>query len=142
MYLLVSILSCGILIPTYLWLSESQTQNLDIAWNFSRLDLVSLANAINDKSVIRLVILMTLLYTVVAYYFLYLISSKMSKFEFYSANNYIDRFVARHSVVITGVNPHIGTEEASQNVKKVFKKRFGKEKVVSCNTYRRDAYTV
>lgn len=113
-----------------------------MTWNFSRLDLISLANAINDKSVINLVILMTLLYTTIAYYFLYVLCSKMSKFEFYSANNYIDRFVARHSVVITGVNPHIGTEEASQNVKKVFKKRFGKEKVLSCNTYRRDTHQI
>jgi hypothetical protein len=48
-------------------------------------------------------------YTAVAYSFLYIFSSKMSDFEFYSSNTFIDRFVANHSIIITGVSEKLST---------------------------------
>ena len=76
-------------------------------------------------------------YTAVAYYFLYVFSSKMSQFEFFSSNTFIDRFVANHSVIITGVNQKLSTATAARKVKKVFDYRYRDEgaKVVSCNAY-------
>lgn len=44
--------------------------------------------------------------------------------------------MARHSVIIRGVNKNIGTEEAAKKIGKVFEQRFGKSFVISCNTYR------
>jgi len=61
----------------------------------------------------------------------------MSTYEFQSANTFIDNFVASHSVIINGVNKQIGTEEASRKIAKVFQQRFGKDKVMSCNTFRK-----
>ena len=59
---------------------------------------------LNDKSAVWSVILLMYCYTTFAYYFLYAFSSKMSEFEFYSSNEFIDRFVANHSLIITGIN--------------------------------------
>jgi len=63
----------------------------------------------------------------------------MSEFEFYSSNAFIDKFVANHSLVITGVNTALSIENAAKKVKKVFDYRFrGEEtKVVSCNAFRK-----
>lgn len=81
------------------------------------------------------------LYTAIAYIFLLTFSSKMSDFEFYSSNAFIENYVANHSLIITGVNKELSTAMAAKKVKKVFDYRFRGEdtKVVSCNTFRQTA---
>lgn len=49
------------------------------------------------------------LYTAIAYIFLMTFSSKMSDFEFYSSNAFIENYVANHSLIITGVNKELST---------------------------------
>jgi hypothetical protein len=51
----------------------------------------------------------------------------MAVFEFSSQVEYHDRYVARHAVIIRGVNRNIGTFEASKKIGKVFESRFGKD---------------
>ena len=60
----------------------------------------------------------------------------MASIEYEQEVDYRDRYVARHSVIIRGVNRLIGTEEAALKIGKVFEQRFGKDHVVACNTYR------
>jgi len=60
----------------------------------------------------------------------------MITFEFSEIGSYEDRYIARHSIIIRGVNRLIGTEEAAKKIGKVFELRFGKSQVMSCNTYR------
>ena len=88
--------------------------------NYSVFDKLTLSNAIDDFDVTTVVILMTYLFCVFAYYLLYIFCSQMSSYEFYSANIFIDQLVASHSIIIRGVNTEIGTEEASKKIGKVF----------------------
>ena len=82
-------------------------------------------------------ILMTYTYSLFAYYLLLKFCTQMSQYEFDTSEQYIDRFVARHSVIIRGVNTQIGTEEAAKKVTRLFDQRFGKDQVISCNTFRK-----
>lgn len=81
------------------------------------------------------------IYTFIAYYFLYVYSTKMGEFEFYSSDTFIGRFVANHSIIITEVNQSMSADDAAKKIKKVFDSRFKGEdtKVVSCNTFRKSA---
>lgn len=63
---------------------------------------------------------MTGVTVVVAYFFIWVFCREMSQFEFSSSVEYQDRYVARHSVIIRGVNRDIGTEEAAKKIGKVF----------------------
>mmetsp|Transcript_5814 Transcript_5814/g.6935 ORF Transcript_5814/g.6935 Transcript_5814/m.6935 type:complete len:172 (+) Transcript_5814:840-1355(+) len=78
-------------------------------------------------------------YTLLAYFLLFSFSAKMSDFEFYSSNAFIDRFVANHSLIITGVSTEMSTDQVSRKVKKVFDYRFRGEdtKLVSCCAFRK-----
>lgn len=82
------------------------------------------------------VIILMYVYVLVAYALIYKFSKSMASFEFSSQVEYHDRYVARHAVIIRGVNRNIGTVEVAKKVGRVFEQRFGKEKVISCNTYR------
>ena len=73
-------------------------------WNFSRLDKLTLAAMLDLKHAVWGSILLMYLFTALAYWFLLDFSGKMSEFEFYSSNAFIDNFVANHSLIITGVN--------------------------------------
>ena len=74
------------------------------SWNFSRLDRMTLAYFMASESTAWVAICLMCVYTVLAYLLLFSFSSKMSEFEFYSSSMFIDRFVANHSLIITGVN--------------------------------------
>ncbi len=102
---------------------------------------MTLAWYLDEKETIWVTIMLMYVYTAIAYLFLYSFSSKMSDFEFYSSNEFIERFVANHSLIITGVNQKMSTAVAAKEVKKVFDYRFREEdtKVVSCNTFRKTA---
>jgi hypothetical protein len=95
------------------------------------LDRFSIARAIGDPQATTFLALMTLLYTIIAYYFVWSFASEMEEFEFQSQFEYVDRFVARHSVIIRGVNPDIGTERAARKVGLVFETRF-KNQLITC----------
>lgn len=49
----------------------------------------------------------------------------MSKFAFPMNTQYLESFIAQHSVMIRGVNPHIGVDEANLMIRKLFEERFG-----------------
>ena len=117
--------------------SEMTNMEPENTWNFSRLDKLTIAAFLDERKAVWSVILLMYSYTAVAYYFLYSFSSRMSEFEFYSSNEFIDRFVANHSLIITGINQKISCKDAARKVKKVFDYRFRQEetKVVSCNTF-------
>ena len=102
---------------------------------------MTLAAYLDEPSTAFWSIIVMYIYTFIAYYFLYIQSSKMGEFEFYSSDTFIGRFVANHSIIITGVNQKMGSEYAARKVKKVFDSRFKGEdtKVVSCNTFRKSA---
>ena len=85
-------------------------------WNFSRLDKLTLAAFLDDKTASWVIILMMYVYSAIAYFFLFSFSSKMSEFEFYSQNTFLDRFVANHSIIITGVSQALAPEQASKKV--------------------------
>ena len=44
----------------------------------------------------------------------------MSQYEYDTQEQYIDRFVSKHTVIIRGVNTEIGTEEAKKKTQKLF----------------------
>jgi hypothetical protein len=73
---------------------------------------------------------------VMAFLFVGKYSRDMLQFEFTSEIEYKDRYVANHSVIIRGINTELGTEEASQQVQKIFENRFGERFVISVNTFR------
>lgn len=106
-------------------------------WNFSRLDRLTMAAFMDEKNAVWVSLVLMYTYTIIAYAFLYLFGSKMSDFEFYSSNAFIDNFVANHSLVITGVNKNMSPSQAARKVKKVFDYRYREEgaKVVSCNAF-------
>ena len=120
--------------------ANAQSQQIfEDSWNFSRLDRLTMAAFLDEDSTIFVSILLMYAYTAIAYYFLYCFSSKMGEFEFYSSNTFIDRFVANHSIIITGVNQELSSEVAAKKIKKIFDSRFKGEdtKIVSCNTFRK-----
>jgi hypothetical protein len=59
-----------------------------------------------------------------AYVNIFSFAHEMSKNEFSSQVEYSDRYVARHSIIIRGVNRKIGTEEAAKKIGKIFESRF------------------
>ena len=110
------------------------------SWNFSRLDKLTLAYFMASESTAWVAICLMCVYTVLAYLMLYSFSSRMGEFEFYSSSMFIDRFVANHSLIITGVNTSLSSQQASKEVKKLFDFRFRDQddkKVVSCNAFRK-----
>ena len=128
------------LVLTQKW---DSTQTSDVlpadTWNFSRLDKLTLAFSMANDMTGWVGIGLMYGYAVLAYIFLFSFSSKMSEFEFYSSNAFVDSFVANHSLIITGVNSSLSVNEAERKVKKVFDHRFrGEEsKVVSSNAFRK-----
>ena len=88
------------------------------------------------SSVTTKVVMLMYVYTVLAYFFIYKFSKRMADFEFSSQVEYHDRYVARHAVIIRGVNRNIGTNEVAKRIRKLFEIRFSRDQVVSCNTYR------
>lgn len=134
----MSLFTIILLVPVYGYISDSSQYSASrFDWNYSFLDTLTLANAIDDFDITTLIILMTYLFSFLAYYLLYVICSQMSSLEFYTASTFIDEFVSSHSVIIRGVNTDIGTDEASKKIGKVFEQRFGKQNVISCNTFRK-----
>ena len=131
-----SFISLYILTDTTEELNQGRPQD---TWNFSRLDSITLAAFLDNKYAAFVSITQMYLYTVLAYWLLFKFSSMMSEFEFFSSNALIDRFVANHSLVITGINTALSTEQAQRKVKKVFDYRFRGEdtKVLSCNAFRK-----
>jgi hypothetical protein len=111
MFLLVSVISLAILVPTYALMHKDATFRRDeIPWNFSRLDALTLAAALNDGEIVFIALIVTVLYTMLAYYFLYSFCDLMSQTEFTTEDQFIERFVAKHAIMIRGVNTQIGTE--------------------------------
>lgn len=134
----MSLFALTLLVPVYSKLADS-TKYLS-PWqlqNYSLFDKLTLSNGIDDFDTTKIVILVTYLFCVFAYFLLYLFCSKMSQLQFYSANAYMDQFVASHSVIIRGVNTQIGTEEASKKIGKVFSQRFKDQNVMACSTFRK-----
>jgi len=80
----------------------------------------------NPENTTTLIILMYC-YILIAYLLIFKFSKQMAVFEFSSQVEYHDRYVARHAVIIRGVNRNIGTFEASKKIGKVFESRFGKD---------------
>ena len=78
-----------------------------------------------------MVVLMTVLYTLLAYYFVFVFAARMSGFEFAPQQQYLDEFAAQHSIMIRGINTNIGAEQANLLIKKVFEERFGPKKVIA-----------
>ena len=88
---LVTIFALFILVPVYNKLADSNDFISSATMkNYSVFDKLTLSNAIDDFDVTSMVILMTYLFCVFAYYLLYIFCSQMSSYEFYSANIFID----------------------------------------------------
>ena len=49
----------------------------------------------------------------------------MSYFEFTPSQQFLDHLISQHSILIRGINPKIGVENANALIKKVFEERFG-----------------
>jgi hypothetical protein len=79
-------------------------------WNFSRWDWFTIASAMDDLGTMYWVLLMTLVFSLVAYGFLFSFCYEMSTTEFTSTEEFIERYVAKHAVFIRGVNTEIGTK--------------------------------
>lgn len=63
----------------------------------------------------------------------------MSNTEFTSAEQFVEKFVAKHAIFIRGVNTKIGTVVAEKKIKRVFEQRFGKSEIVSCHAYKKSS---
>ena len=138
----MSAFSATVLTLLHMYPRETYIDSLDPVqtWNFSRLDKLTLAAFLDDKFAIWVIIILMYVNSGIAYYFLFSFSNKMSEFEFYSQDTFLDRFVADHSIIITGVSKSLAPEQASRRLQRVFEYRFRGEdnKVVSCNTYRKN----
>ena len=130
----MSLLSALVSIPTFAWFHKFASQCFH--WNFSHLDRITLAAALDDKRAVYSVLLLTLIYSMLAYGFLLSFCYQMSNTEFTSQEQFIDKFAANHAVFIRGVNKQISTKVAQQKVRKVFEHRFGKGEVISCHAYK------
>lgn len=113
--------------PSYYSINDSVTNKQSI--------MNKLVFTPNSDVSTRVVILMYA-YILVAYALIYKFSKNMAAFGFSSHVDYHDKFVARHTVIIRGVNRDIGTNEVARKIGKVFEQRFEKEQVISCNAYR------
>jgi len=132
--LLVVVVSAVVTVPSFA--KFHKTTLVCFHWNFSVLDKVSMASALDDSKVVYDMLLLTLFYSLVAYGFLASFCYEMSQTEFTSTEQFIDKFVAKHAVFIRGVNTQIGTKTVQSKVKKVFEQRFGKGEVVATHAYR------
>ena len=128
-------------LPTYIWIHKQAPFLIQVeTWNFSQLDELTLAAVLEDDEIVYFVLLVTALYTILAYYFLFGFCYEMSQTEFTSAEQFIERFVAKHAVFIRGVNTQIGTEVVRKKVTRVFEQRFGKSEVVACHAYKKSLH--
>ena len=66
--------------------------------------MLTIAIALANYDSSYLLFFMTLLYTVFTYYFVFTFAKEMSDFELQSQSEYLDKYVARHSVIIRGLN--------------------------------------
>ena len=120
-FLLVTFFSIVLLIPLYTtFRNPSIFTPLKDNWNFSRLDKLTLAASIDDNDTVRIIILLTYTYSLFAYYLLFQFCTQMSQYEYDTQEQYIDRFVSKHTVIIRGINTEIGTEEAKKKTQKLF----------------------
>ena len=75
-FFIVSLFACGILIPVYGLIADSSKFSASqFEWNYSALDMFTLANAIDDFDTVKIILLMTYLFSSLAYYLLYVFSS-------------------------------------------------------------------
>jgi hypothetical protein len=49
----------------------------------------------------------------------------MGGFEFPPNQKYIDKFISQQSIMIRGINPNIGVDDANMMIRAVFEERFG-----------------
>jgi hypothetical protein len=78
----VSLLSAFITIPLYAWFHKNSTDCYH--WNFSSLDKITLAAALDDKETVENVLLLMIVYSLLAYGFLISFCYEMSSTEFTS----------------------------------------------------------
>ena len=124
-----------ILLPSYTVLHE-QKYNFLLP-DISLLSSLTLADSLANPQIIWLVLIFTFLYTCIAYYTIITFSSTMSVFEFSPQEEYLDAFVAQHSIMIRGINKHIGVDTADKMILKVFEERFGAHKIIAVHTIRK-----
>lgn len=106
----MAIFSFFVVLPIYSWYHENALYCFH--WNFSRLDRKTLAAALDNVNTVHIVLLLTLVYSILAYVLLFSICYEMSNTEFTSQEEFIERWVSKHAVFIRGVNTEIGTRLA------------------------------
>lgn len=131
-FLILSFSSCGVLIPLQIMTNTSDDQNAKI----TLIEKWSLIPNFEDETIAVAALILTAVYTILAYYFLIKFATEMSQTEFQSTDTFLDNFVARHALIIRGVYKNLGTEQIAKTMRRVFEHRFGKDKIISCNTFR------
>lgn len=91
------------------------------------LDHLTLADSLMNPQVVSLVLIMTVLYTVMALHMLVFdLAARMgSEFEF-SDGQYMESYVAEHSLMIRGINPELDVDVARGKILTLFGQRFPK----------------
>jgi len=62
------------------------------------------ARALQDQKIMKLMLLMSVFFAILAYIFLFNYCNEMRKFEFQPQENVMDKYIASHSLIIRGVN--------------------------------------
>ena len=106
------------------------------------MDHVSLADSLMNPQVINLVLIMTVLYTFMVLHMIVLdISGKMSNDLEFSDGDYIDRYVADHTLMIRGINPTLDVDVAKSKILTLFSERFPRTKLASVHVLRKHPHT-
>jgi hypothetical protein len=103
----------------------------------SLLDHLTLADSLMNPQVVSFVLIMTVLYTVMALHMLVFdLGARMgSEFEF-SDGQYMETYVAEHSLMIRGINPELDVDVARGKILTLFGQRFPKTKIVAVHVLR------
>lgn len=126
-----------ILLPSYTLLNDTP-YSIILPFELSTLlDHLTLANSLMNPQVVSLVLIVTVLYTaMVLHMIVFDLGARMgSEFEF-SDGQYMETYVAEHSIMIRGLNPEVDVDVARGKILTLFGQRFPKTKIVAVHVLR------
>mmetsp|Transcript_44378 Transcript_44378/g.32432 ORF Transcript_44378/g.32432 Transcript_44378/m.32432 type:complete len:99 (+) Transcript_44378:611-907(+) len=98
----MTVIALFLLLPIYA--QDNDVYFTYILPSLSSMDKLTIVDSLRNPDVAFLVVLLAILFSLLAYYFIYQFGMQMSNFEFQPTQQYLDTFVSSHSIMIRGIN--------------------------------------